>query len=108
MDKVAGKRYCLADIPRIPDDAQQEAEAAENNTRTPKGSQAVTAETIARSGAAEGWDEAAGLNEVELDPAALEERKRRLRDRFRRRQLIVQKVGGRVGTGGGGPIPEPL
>jgi hypothetical protein len=108
--KVAGERFYLADVPGNAGATldEQETRSTENGTRTPKGSSSVTAATIAKAGTAEGWDEATGLNQVELDPVALEARNQRLRDRLHRHNLIVQKIANELEQDGAELFENPF
>jgi len=93
VQKVEG-RFFLADGPGVLNDRPGEAEPGKptKGARRPKSATAVTADSIAKSGIDEEWDEGDELTEADVDPQALKARKAKLKRRLQRHNLIVQKL----------------
>jgi hypothetical protein len=77
-------------------------------TRRPRSASEVTANTIARAGTIETFDEEEPSEPCEVAPEALERRLARLRDRLRRHNLIVQQIAQELETEGGTLFENPF
>ena len=108
--KGEGQQFFLADAPGSGDDTLSETEPHTRapSTRRPKSASAVNANTIAKSGTSEGWDEADEIDESQLDPEALRACREKLRDRLHRHNLIVQRLAALVEQEGGKLFENPF
>lgn len=90
----AGHQFFLSDAPGVPKEpaAEPTTGAAARGPRKPRSSTAVTADSIAKTGTTEDWDEAADITEPELDPEAVKARKAKLKGRLKRHNTLVQKM----------------
>jgi hypothetical protein len=89
-----GNKLLLGDAPGVVKEFPVEPEggASAGGPRKSRSSSAVSAESIARSGTTEDWDEAVDLTESELDAEAIKASKAKIRARLRRHNLIVKKA----------------
>jgi len=89
-----GREFYLSDAPGVPKDSPGEVDAdkSKKGPRKPKSASAVTADSIARSGTVETWDEADDVEEPEVDAQALKAQKAKMKSRLKRHNLIVQAL----------------
>lgn len=93
VQKVSGRFY-LCDIPGKKKKSPVEPKTGKPASlpRAPRGASAVTADTIAKAGTAEEWDESLVVTETEINPDALKIQKAKTKKRLKRHNIIVQKL----------------
>ncbi len=110
--KTDNQKFYLADAPGTSGDVTEEQTQPkpkpQAGPRKPKQASPVTAGTIAKAATMDGWDEAADVDETQLDPAALKQRKEKLQARLHRHNLIVQKVAKTLEAEGGKLFENPF
>lgn len=89
-----GDEFYLGDAPGILKDspAEEEKGTSTKMARRPKSASSVTADSIAKAGTVETWDESRELEEKGVPPEAVKARKDKLRLRLKRHNQIVQKM----------------
>jgi len=89
-----GHQFFLSDAPGVLKESVEDPELDKSSKgpRKPRSATAVTADSIAKSGTGEEYDEADDLSESMIDPKALKAQKAKIKERLKRHNLLVQKL----------------